>query len=143
MGGSQEVGRIVGKGVVTPLFYEGPLYCLPPFLNSVQSLAPTSLSPPISTSTVLSVMDNMDLHMSSLGTLAPEGSWCVFYATRHQAYWALTHVVFLLVLWFDITHKHTQHTQGPVDWYACIIIYWHHLLCAHSNYLYYIKWLSE
>ena len=27
--------------------------------------------------------DNMDLHMSSLGTLVPERPWCVFYAIRH------------------------------------------------------------
>ena len=26
--------------------------------------------------------DDMDLHMSSLGTLVPEGPWCVFYVTR-------------------------------------------------------------
>ena len=48
--------------------------------------------------------DNMDLHMSSLGTMVPEGPWCVFYATRHQVYWGLTQGV-LLVLWFDIIHK--------------------------------------
>ena len=59
----------------------------------------------------------MDLHMSSLGgTLVPQEPWYVFYAIRCQVYWGLAHVVFLLVLWFDITHrqihKHTQHTQG-------------------------------
>ena len=47
----------------------------------------------------------MDLHISSLGTLVPEGTWCVFYATRHQVYWGLTQCGFLLVLGFDITHK--------------------------------------
>ena len=30
--------------------------------------------------------DNMDLHMSSLGSLVPEGPWCVFYITRHHVY---------------------------------------------------------
>ena len=51
---------------------------------------------------------------------------------------------FLLVHWFDITHtKHTQHTQGPVDWHTHINIYLHHLLCAHSSHLYYIKWLMN
>ena len=34
------------------------------------------------------------------------------------------------------THKDTQHTQGPVNLHAHINIYIHHLLCAHSNYLY-------
>ena len=39
---------------------------------------------------------------------------------------------FLLALWFDITHtqrhthKHTQHTQGPVDLQAHVNIYLHH-----------------
>ena len=54
--------------------------------------------------------------MASLGTLVPEGPWCVFHATRRQVYLSLTHCGFLLVLWFDINHtQHTQHTQGPVD----------------------------
>ena len=35
----------------------------------------------------------MGLHVSDLGTLAPEEPWCVFYATRHQVYWGLTHNV--------------------------------------------------
>ena len=37
--------------------------------------------------------DNMDLNMSSLGTLVPEEPWCMFYATRCQVYWGLTHSV--------------------------------------------------
>ena len=61
-------------GGVLTLFYEDPLYCLPPFFIFCQTPPPTSLSPPIPTPTVLSVIDNMDLHMSSLGNLAPEGS---------------------------------------------------------------------
>ena len=62
--------------------------------------------------------DNMDLQMSRLGTLVPEGPWCVFYATRRQVYWGLEHVVFN---WYSNlishaqTHKHTQNTQGTVD----------------------------
>ena len=62
--------QIVGRRVLTTLFYEDPLYCLPSFFR----FCPTpSLSPPISTPTVLSVMDNMDLHILSLGTLVPQG----------------------------------------------------------------------
>ena len=57
----------------------------------------------------------MDLCMSSLGTLVPEGPWGVFYATRCQVYWGLTHsVVLLLILWFDITHTNT-HTHIHKD----------------------------
>ena len=29
---------------------------------------------------VITLHDNMDLHISSLGILVPEGPWCVFYA---------------------------------------------------------------
>ena len=36
----------------------------------------------------------MDLHMSSLGTLAPGGNSSVLYATRCQVYWGLTYNVF-------------------------------------------------
>ena len=121
MGRSQEWGGGVlslhsWQGVITPLFYEEPLYCLPhpPFFFQILSmpLSPTSLSPPTSTPPVLSIIlflwlngwsyhiwcaillnDNMDLHMASLGTLVPEGPWCVFYALRHQVYWGLTHNV--------------------------------------------------
>ena len=125
----------------------------------------TSLSPPTPTLTVFSAVlflwlngwpnqiwcailfnDNMDLHMSSFGTLVPKGPWCVFYATRCQVYCSLTKCSFLPVLWLDSTHthKHIQYIQGPVDWHTHIHIYLHHyLLCAHSSYFYYIKWLNE
>ena len=142
------------------------LYCLPPSL--IFKFCPPPLSPPPAPShfpstsnphaTVLSVVlflrlngsschiwcatllhNNMDLHMHSLGTLLPEGPWCVFYAfyaTRHQVYWGLAHNV--IFYWYSdlISHtgKHTQHTQGPVDWHTHINIYLHHLLCAYSSY---------
>ena len=88
--------------------------------------------------------DIIDLHMSSLGTLAPERPSCVFYATRHHVYWGLTNNV--VFRWYPnlISHKHThtytrkdtQYTLGPVDWHIHINIYLHHLLCAHNSYLY-------
>ena len=37
--------------------------------------------------------DNIELHMSTLGSLVPEGPSCVFYAIRHQVYWGLTHTI--------------------------------------------------
>ena len=64
--------QIVGRGVLT-YFMKTPDLAHPPFSSFVQPLPLTSLSPPISTLTVLSVMDNMDLHISSLGTLVPVG----------------------------------------------------------------------
>ena len=57
--------------------------------------------------------DNMDLHMSSLGTLVPEGPWCVFYVTRRQVYWGLTHnVVFTgTLIWYHTnTQTHALHS---------------------------------
>ena len=93
-------------------------------------IPPTSLSPPTPTPTAPSVVmflwlngwsrhiwcaillnDNMDLHMSSLHTLVPEGSWCMFYAKRHQFYWGLTHnVSFYWYSDFVITYTKTHNT---------------------------------
>ena len=58
--------------------------------------------------------------------------------------WYITWFFTGMLIWYHI-HKHpnTQHTQGPVDWHTHINIYLHHLLCAHSSYLYYSKWLNE
>ena len=90
-----------------------------------------------------SINDNIDLHMSRLGNLVPEGPWCVFYATRCQVYWSLTHNVAFYcysdLISHTLKHKHTHHIQGSVDWHTHINIYLHHLLYAHSSYLYYIK----
>ena len=102
----------------------------PPFQVFSNPSPHTSLSPPTPTPTVLSVVlflwlngwsqhiwcaillnDNMDLNMSSLGTLVPERPWCVFFATRIQVYWGLTQCGFLLVIWFDITHTNTHYTR--------------------------------
>ena len=57
--------------------------------------------------------DNMDLQISSLGTLVPKGPWCVFYATRRQVYWGLTHMFFTgtLIWYYTHTHTHTTHTH--------------------------------
>ena len=53
--------------------------------------------------------DIMNLHMSSLDTFVSERPWCVFYSTRSQFYWGLTHVVFH---WNSDLISHTQtHTK--------------------------------
>ena len=104
-----------------------PLYCLPLLFQFFSQPSSTSLSPPTPTSTVLSVVlflwlngwsrhiwcanllnDNMDLHMSNLGTLVPERPWCVFYGTKCQVCWGLTNHVgsdwyFVLI---PLTFKH-------------------------------------
>ena len=142
---------------------------LPPF----QILSNPPLSPPTPTPTVLSVVlslwlngwsrhiwcaillnDNRDLHMSSLGTLVPEGSRCAFYATKQgvkvpEVWHILWFFTGTQILYQTHTHTHTHthtrtharthartHTQGPVDWHAHINIYLHHQLCAHSSYLF-------
>ena len=94
------------------------------------------------------VFSHINLHNFSISTLVKTSLTNLMGLKRPFGLFIYIHnVVFLLVLWFDTTHththKHTQHTQGPVDWHTCIIIYWHHLLFAQSNYLYYIKWLNE
>ena len=53
----------------------------------------------------------MNLQMSSLGTLAPEAPWYVFYAKRCHVYlsnWGLTHNA--VICWYSdlISHTHTQ-----------------------------------
>ena len=82
----------------------------------------------------------MDLHMSSLATLVPEGQKDLelFYATRYQVYWGLTYVDFCQYCTDLIshTHKDTQHTQWPVDWHTHINIYLHHHLSAYSSDIY-------
>ena len=109
---------IVGRRVLNPLFYEDdlPYISKSPFFKFFPPPPPlpfsTFLSPPTLNATALSVIiflwinewsrhiwytillnDNMDLQMSSLPTLVPEGPWFVFYATRQQFYWGMTHNV--------------------------------------------------
>ena len=89
--------------------------------------------------------DSMDLYMSSLGTLVPERPWCVFHATRCQVYWILTHnmVFYLYSDLISITHNTHTTYSGTSRLTPPINIYLHHLICAHSSYLYFIKWLDE
>ena len=69
----------------------------------------TSLKKP----SLFRVNDTVDLHMSGLGILAPGGSWCVFYATRCQIYWGLTHMWFFAgtLIWYHTNTKSKTHTQ--------------------------------
>ena len=137
-----------------------PLYCLAPFPPSLPHFpvtsqlfpncsfcCPVSLAGWVTTPHLMCYLlnDNMDRHMSSLGTLVPEGPWGVFYASRSQVYWGLTHNV--VFYWYsDLispTHKHRQHSQGIVDWHTHVVIYLHHLLCFHSKLPLYIKLLNQ
>ena len=57
----------------------------------------------------------MDQHMSSFGTLVPEGPSCVLSNKVSSLLRSDTSDGFLLVLWFDIAHTtqtNTQHNLG-------------------------------
>ena len=101
---------------------------LPPF----QILSNPPLSPPTPTPTVLSVVlslwlngwsrhiwcaillnDSRDLHMSSLGTLVPEGPRCAFYATKQgvkvpEVWHILWFFTGTQILYQTHTHTHTH-----------------------------------
>ena len=131
-------------------------YCLCPLFQmlSTPPPPPTFLSPPTSPPlffllsclfswmgdhTTFDVLfsDNINQHMSSLGSLVPEGPGCVFYAIRHHVYFGLTHTIcHIYLIRHTQTQKHTHHTQRPVDWHTHINIYLHQLLFAHSSYHY-------
>ena len=139
-GNFQDFYYIFGRGVLTPLFHEDT----PPPILSTPLLFQILWNP---TPTVLSVVlflwlngwsyhiwcaillnDNMDLHMS-LGTLVPEGLWCVLCNKASSLLRSDTQCVYLLLLWFDITGKHTNtystlrgHYSELIYPYKCIFI---------------------
>ena len=115
------------EGSWPPYFMNTPVLFISPFSNFVQppSPLPCHLQPPapllflrlnwwlrhIWCAVLLN--DIMDLHMSSLGTLVPEGPCCVFYATRYQVYWNLIPCVFFastLICYHTQTHKDISHS---------------------------------
>ena len=86
----------------------------------------------------------MDLQISNLCTLAPEGPCCVFYATRHDVYWDLTYCSFLQIPWFDITHTNTYMQRHTTHSVANILTYQHikyistsHVMCSQQLYVLY------
>ena len=99
------------------------LYCLPPFFKIWSPPPPLSCHLQLPLLLLLSYFfgwmahliwcatllnDNMDLYMSSLSTLVPEGPWYVFYTTRHQVCWGLTHN--MVFYWYSnlISYTHTS-----------------------------------
>ena len=147
------------RGANLPILSRPPILPLSLFFKFCP-IPSTFLSLPFPTPTVLSIVlflwlngwsrcigcaillnDNMDLHILSLGTLVPEGPWCVFYIARHHVCWGLTHnVVFRgTLIWY---HTHTN-THSRLTHPYKYIKYLHYLLCGHNSYLYYIKWLNE
>ena len=134
------------RGFLTPLFYEDPhIFPNPPFFQ-ILSNRPFPV--------------NLHLHCFFFVLfLWPNGFYVMIYIFRYLS----TRKTLLCVLcnkassllrsdtmWFFAgtliryhthkdTHKDTQYTQGPIDCHSHINICQHHLLCAHRNYLYYIK----
>ena len=99
-----------------------PLYCLsPPFSNFLQPppYCLISLSGWVTMHIWCVVLPNdiMDLQVSTIGNLVPEGPCCVFYGNKSSSLLRSdTRYGFLLVLWFDITHTNndTKDPQGPI-----------------------------
>ena len=128
---------IVSRRVLIPLFNEEPLYIAYPLLqflsNPPPPYFPVNSNPHPYPPTVLSAVlflwlngwshhvwcaillnDNMDIHMSTLGTVVPEEPWCVFYATRRHVYWGLTHNV--IFYWYSDLMSHTQTRSTLRGW---------------------------
>ena len=126
-------------------------------LFQIFSNPPPSLSPPTPTTTAVSVVlflglngwshhilsDIMDLHMSSLVTLVPEGPLCVFYALRHQVYWGLTHNVFFC--WYSdlISHAQRHTAHSGVSWMTHTYKYIFTYIFMCSQQLYLLPWMNN
>ena len=74
---------IVGRGFLTPIFYEEPQYCLPPspFPNFAQCPHPPALF-----LLLFCFGLTCGTKLLSLGTVIPAAPCCVLYATGHQIY---------------------------------------------------------
>ena len=158
----QKYQTIVGRGVLTPppptiLWRSPPILPSPPLpLFKFCPTPPPSLSPPIPTPTALSVV----LFLWQIGW--SRHIWCAislraFHATRGQVYCVWHNVIFcyysdlilhtpthLILHTPTHTHAHkdtkTRNTLRGKKTDTHPFKYIHHLLCAHSNYLYYIEW---
>ena len=118
---------MVGGGVLTLYLMQFPLYCHPPpFFKFCQP--PPFLLPPTPTLPALSVVlflwldgwsryitctillnDIMDLQMPSVGTLVPEGPWCVLCnKTSSLPSWHIMWLFAGTVIWYHTPHTKTQ-----------------------------------
>ena len=135
---------LVGGWFLTlSILWRSPLYGLPPpFSNFAKCLFPKPIQPPPPLFFLLFYffgrmgdratfdvpLNIMHLHMSNLITLIPEGPSCDLY--KASSLLRSDTCGFLLVLWFDIRHIHTQthnqkdthkdthHMQGSTDWHT-------------------------
>ena len=146
---------MIGRGVITPLFYEDPSilptfffkFCLSPSFPLpcyLQPPTPTALS-----STEWVIVPYLMCYFTwwySGSThvepwyLVPEGSWCVFYATTYQVYWGLSHNV-VFCWYFNLishTHKHTHterytaHSGASRHTHPCKYIFTPPVMCSQQ-----------
>ena len=135
-----------------------PQYCLPPLLFQILSnpFSPTFLSPSTSVlscffgwrgdhATFYLLFYLMVIWIYTSQALVPwyQKNLDVCFMQQRVRFTDIWHIMWFFIgtlIWY---HKHTRHTQGPVDWHTHINVYLHHLLCAQSSYLYYIKWLKK
>ena len=149
---------IVGRGLLTSQLYEDfPILLTPPFCKFFQPhpasllLLLLFLLPSFSawisnfaTSNVLFFL--MIWHTYTCWTLVLQYQKDLAMCFMHQGIKftvGLTLMTWLLVaFWFDVTHtnKYTHNTHR--DQKRHINVYLHHLLCAHSSYLYYIELIT-
>ena len=101
-----------------PILWRPPYIAYPPpFFQILSNTFPLSLLPPTPTPTAFFgwigdratfdvLVYLMTLWIYTCRALVPEGTWCVFYATRHQVYGGLTHNV--VFCWYSNLISHTQ-----------------------------------
>ena len=99
---------------------------IPPLPCHLQPLTPLFFCFPFS----LAEWVIMPHQMLSLGTVVPEGPWCMFYATRHHVCQGLIHnVVFYCTLIWYHTHKHTAHSGASRLTHLCKYIFAPPIMC--------------
>ena len=81
--------------------------------------------------------DIMDRHMSSFGTIVPEGPSCVFHATRYQVYWHIMWFFASTLIWhLTDTQRHTADSGANRLIYKLIppVMCWQQLCVLHWIY---------
>ena len=137
--------QIVGRWVLTPYFMKSP-YVFPTSLfqslsNSSSPTLPCYLqsSPPL-----FGQLWKIWIYTCRFFVVSYQKDLDVCFMQQGIKFTELWHVVFFTgaLIWCH-SDKYKQNTPGSVDWHTWIIIYWHPLFCAHSNYFCYIKLLNE
>ena len=138
-GGKPGKGRLYFIFHIFSNFMKTPYIAYPPLFQILSTHCQLQLLPPLffllssffgwmdlTTFDVLFYLmlnDNIDLHMLSLGTLVPEGPWCVFHATRLNFTEVWHNVVFY---WYSdlLSRTHTAHSGASrlTHWYKYIFI---------------------